>query len=150
MKTVTVTGLEGHHTPSTSSATALRVCVPLLAGNVFQGTEYGEAVSAAPRLPPSSWNWTRWTVRAPTMLTVALTEIVPPTVDLDVGDVTVTTRLPRSCADAGVRATQAPPTNVSSVVRASRARDDILLRLIATSPSLRVRIGSENPNLRMR
>ena len=41
LKTVNVTGSEGHQMPSTSSATALKVWDPLLAGNVFLGLATG-------------------------------------------------------------------------------------------------------------
>jgi hypothetical protein len=47
-------------------------------------------------LAPSSLNWTPATVREPTLLTLALTGIVPPTVDPELGDVMVTIRLPPS------------------------------------------------------
>ncbi len=77
----------------------------MLAPAVFQEIEYGALVSAAPRLAPSSLNWTLPTVRAPTMLTLALTGTVPATVDPEAGEVIVTTRLPvgrggSSCARA--------------------------------------------------
>ena len=94
LKTVTVTGWDVQRMPSTSRATAFSVCDPLLALVVFHGIEYGAAVSSAPRLTPSSWNWTPATVRAPMMLTLALTVMVPETVDPEVGEVMVTTRLP--------------------------------------------------------
>src|SRR6266704_2600104 len=41
-----------------SRATAVRLCVPLAAKEVFQETAYGATVSSAPRLTPSSLNWT--------------------------------------------------------------------------------------------
>jgi hypothetical protein len=137
LKTVNVTGLEGYQTPRRSSATALKVWDPLLVGDVFQGTEYGAVVSADPRLLPSSWNCTRWTVRAPTMLTFALTAIVPPTVDPDVGDVMVTTRLPTpgswARAGGGEAHVQARiPAN--AVVRAIRVHNPLDLRLILRLP----------------
>ena len=138
MKTVNVTGSEGHQMPSTSSATALKVWDPLLAGNVFHATEYGAVASADPRLLPSSWNWTRWTVRRPMMVTFALTAIVPPTVDPDVGDVMVTTRLPApgSCARAGVgEAHVQAKIPASAVTHAIVARKLPDLRVICASPS---------------
>jgi hypothetical protein len=93
--TVTVTDAEVNVSPSNPSrATAVRVCEPLAAVAVFHETEYGALVSAAPRLAPSSLNWTLPTVRAPTILTLALTATVPATVDPEAGVVIVTTRLP--------------------------------------------------------
>ena len=66
---------------------------------VFQGTEYGELVSSAPRLAPSSLNCTPRTVIRPMMLMLALTGTVPETGDPESGDVIVTIRLPSpSCA----------------------------------------------------
>src|SRR5436309_6741516 len=100
LKTVTVTGSDVHRRPNLSLATAVSVCEPLLAVVVFQDTEYGAVVSSAPRLAPSSLNWTPATVIEPIMLTSALTVVVPLTVDPDVGEEMVTTRLP-SCAKAG-------------------------------------------------
>src|SRR2546423_1585338 len=44
--------------PAASRARAARVCAPLAAVVVFQGAEYGAAVSSAPRGLPSSRNWT--------------------------------------------------------------------------------------------
>jgi hypothetical protein len=58
LKTVTVTGAEVYRMLSPSRPTAVKVCDPLLAVFVFQETEYGAVVSSAPRLLPSSWNWT--------------------------------------------------------------------------------------------
>ena len=94
LDTVTVTESEVHRTPSRSRATALRVWEPLPVLVVSQETAYGDEVSSAPRLAPSSWNWTPTTVIRPTIVTLALTEIVPETVDPDAGDVMLTTRLP--------------------------------------------------------
>jgi hypothetical protein len=99
LETVTVTGSDVHRIPSRSRATAVKVCVPLVAVVVFHGTEYGAVVSSAPRLAPPSLNCTPATVRAPMVVALALTVIVPLTVDPDVGDVMVAIRLP-SCADA--------------------------------------------------
>jgi hypothetical protein len=98
LETVTVTGSEVNRRPSISRATAVRVCDPLLVVVVFHGTEYGAEVSSAPRLAPSSLNWTPATgaLRGPTL---ALTVIVPETVEPEVGDVMVTIR-PLSCANA--------------------------------------------------
>jgi hypothetical protein len=96
-ETVTVTEFEVNWRPSASRATAVRVCEPLLAVVVSQETEYGGLVSSAPRLEPSSLNWTPRTVRRPTMVTLALTGTVLETVDPDAGDVILTIRL-LSCA----------------------------------------------------
>src|SRR6266571_327993 len=73
LNTVTVTELEVYWRPSRSLATAVKVCEPLLAAVVSHETEYGALVSSAPRLAPSSLNWTPATTRDPTMLTLALT-----------------------------------------------------------------------------
>ena len=58
--------------PAASRATAVSVCVPLVAVAVFQLTEYGLVVSSAPRFTPSSRNCTPTT---PT-LSEALAETV--------------------------------------------------------------------------
>jgi hypothetical protein len=85
LDTVTVTGLEVVLFPAASSARAVRVCEPVLAVVVFQETEYGALVSWAPRLPPSSLNWTPAT---PTLSDAsAVTVIVPQTVDPEAGNV---------------------------------------------------------------
>src|SRR5437016_5226946 len=95
LDTVTVTGSEVHRTPSRSRPTALRVWEPLPVVVVFQETPYGFEVSSAPKLLPSSLNWTPTTVSAPTIDTLALTVMEPETVDPDAGDVMLTTRLPK-------------------------------------------------------
>src|SRR2546430_7372630 len=114
LETVTVTGSDVHSMPSESLATAVSVCEPLPAVVVFQETEYGALVSSAPRLLPSSLNWTPATVRAPTLVTLAVTGTVPLTVDPEAGEVTATIRLPLpSCAWAGCGAIRLPPTIAS-------------------------------------
>src|SRR5690242_9504023 len=55
LETVTVTDAVDLF-PAASRAIALRVCEPLATVVVFHETEYGEAVSSAPRAAPSSWN----------------------------------------------------------------------------------------------
>jgi hypothetical protein len=76
--TVTVTAVLVVPLPAASLAIARNVCEPLLDVVVFQETEYGEAVSRAPRLAPSNWNCT---LATPTLsLAFAVTEIVPLTV----------------------------------------------------------------------
>ena len=54
--TVTVTAVAVAVLPAASRATAVSVCELLVAVVVFQDTEYGVAVSSAPRLAPSSLN----------------------------------------------------------------------------------------------
>src|SRR5258708_5028019 len=76
--TVTVTAETGLTLPAASRATAVRVCEPLLAEAVFQDTEYGAAVSSAPRLEPSSLNCTPTTPTVPEALALSL--VVPETV----------------------------------------------------------------------
>src|SRR5207244_2936905 len=56
--TVTLTGPEVVVLPAASRAVAVSVCVPLLAVFVSHEIEYGAVVSSAPRLAPSSLNWT--------------------------------------------------------------------------------------------
>src|SRR3989475_10955483 len=56
--TVTVTEEEVPVLLAASRATALRVWLSGAAVVVSHVTEYGDVVSSAPRLPPSSWNWT--------------------------------------------------------------------------------------------
>src|SRR5258705_11584408 len=83
--TVTVTAETGLTLPAASRATAVRVCEPLLAEVVFQDTEYGAAVSSAPRLEPSSLNCTPTT---PTVsATLAVTLGAPGTVAAEVAAV---------------------------------------------------------------
>ena len=77
LNTVTVPGSEVHRRPSRSRATAIRLWEPPPVLVVSQETSYGAEVSSAPRLAPSSLNWTPATVREP----------VPETVDADAGDV---------------------------------------------------------------
>src|SRR5262245_38118808 len=98
---VTVTGSDVHSPPAVSRATAVKTCEPLLVVRVFHEIEYGNEVSSSPRLAPSSLNCTPATMSVPLRTTSALTGIVPLTVDPEVGDVIVTTRLLiGSCADA--------------------------------------------------
>jgi hypothetical protein len=54
------------------------------------------------------------TVRPPTIVTFALTAIVLPTVDPDVGEVIVTINLLRSCAKAGGAESEARPSVMNS------------------------------------
>ena len=76
---------------------------------MFQETEYGALVSSAPRLAPSSWNWTPRTVIRPMTLTLALTGTVSETIDPEAGDVIATIRLPSpSCAWAWVEIRESP------------------------------------------
>src|SRR6267378_1546546 len=65
--------------PAASRTTAAIVCEVLMAVVVSQFTEYGEFVSSAPRLFPSSLNWTP----ATTVLSEAFAEmeIVPETME---------------------------------------------------------------------
>src|SRR2546422_9537944 len=58
LSTVTLTAAAVAVFPAASRATAVRLCVPLVAKVVFQETECGAAVSSAPRLAPSSLNCT--------------------------------------------------------------------------------------------
>src|SRR2546426_6541291 len=86
--TVTVTGAEVVRLPAASRATAVMVCEPLLEVVVFQETEYGDVVSSAPALRPSSWNCTPAT---PTLSeALAVTVIVPGTVAPEAGEVMLT------------------------------------------------------------
>src|SRR5206468_10127986 len=85
LSTVIVTGAEVVRLPAPSRATAVRLCDPLLAPVVSHEIEYGAVVSSAPRLAPSSLNWTPTT---PTLSeALALTVVVPLTVDPAVGAV---------------------------------------------------------------
>src|SRR5437879_2641872 len=88
LNTVTVTAAEVVRLPAASRATAVSVCEPLLAVVVFQDTEYGAAVSSAPRLAPSNRNCTPTT---PTLSeALAVTLVVPPTVAPETGEVMLT------------------------------------------------------------
>src|SRR5439155_9581624 len=70
--TVTITAAEVAVLPAASRATAVTVWLPLALKVVFQDIEYGATVTSAPKLAPSSLNWTPTT---PT-LSVALAETV--------------------------------------------------------------------------
>jgi hypothetical protein len=86
--TVTLTEDEVPVLFAASRATALRVWVPTEAVAVFHATEYGAVVSSAPRLAPSSRNWTPVT---PTLSeALAETVIVPETVAPALGEVMLT------------------------------------------------------------
>src|SRR5438093_6210998 len=88
LDTVTVTGAEVVRLPAASRATAVRVCEPLATVVVFQETEYGDAVSSAPRLAPSTRNCTPAT---PILSEAeALTVTVPDTVAPDAGALMLT------------------------------------------------------------
>src|SRR5438093_1061414 len=87
--TVTVTADDVPRLPAASRATAVRTCEPLEAPVVFHDVLYGELVSSAPRLAPSSLNWTPAT---PTLSeadadTVIVLETVDPLVGLVIDDV---------------------------------------------------------------
>src|SRR2546427_1948915 len=58
LSTVTLTAAAVAVFPTASRATAVRLCVPLVAKVVFQETAYGATVSSAPRVTPSSLNCT--------------------------------------------------------------------------------------------
>src|SRR5688572_9375403 len=86
--TVTVTPAEVRVLPAASRATAVIVWLPLVAVVVFHDVAYGAVVSSAPRLFPSSLNWTPTT---PTLsLALADAVIVPDTVAPPAGAVTDT------------------------------------------------------------
>ena len=70
--------------PAASRATAASVCEVLMAVVVSQLTEYGKLVSSAPRLYPSSLNWTPTTPALSEAF--AETEIVPETIELSAGE----------------------------------------------------------------
>src|SRR5437016_13659798 len=55
---VTLTAGEVVALPAASRTTAVRVWTPAAAAVVSQETAYGAAVASAPRLAPSSLNWT--------------------------------------------------------------------------------------------
>ena len=55
-ETVTVTAVAVAGLPEVSVAVAVRLRLPAVAVVVFQETAYGGAVTAGPRLPPSSLN----------------------------------------------------------------------------------------------
>src|SRR5262249_19210657 len=76
--TVTLTEVAVAVLPAASRATAVSVCVPLATVVVVQLTEYGDDVSSAPRLAPSSLNCTPATATLSEAL--AETVIVPDTV----------------------------------------------------------------------
>ena len=77
-ETVTLTRADVVVLPAASRATAVSVWAPLVAVVVFQETAKGATVSSAPRLAPSSLNWTPAT---PTLsVAVAATVTVPLTV----------------------------------------------------------------------
>src|SRR5206468_3958318 len=73
--TVTVITAEVVVFPAASLAAAVTICDPLVAVAVSQFAEYGLVVSSAPRLTPSSLNWTP--VTAALSEAVALTVTTP-------------------------------------------------------------------------
>src|SRR5206468_621363 len=86
--TVTVTGAEAYRSPRAEERRAGRVCEPLPTVAVFQETEYGDEVSSAPRLAPSTRNCTPAT---PILSEAeALTVTVPDTVAPDAGALMLT------------------------------------------------------------
>src|SRR5438094_1120134 len=77
LSTVTLTTAEVAVFPAASRATAVRVWAPLVVVVLINETEYGTAVTSAPRLAPSRLNWTPPT---PTLsVALAATVIVPTT-----------------------------------------------------------------------
>jgi len=103
---------------------------------VSQETEYGADVSSAPKLAPSSLNWTPTTVREPMIVTLAETGTEPETLDPDPGDVMVTTRLlPTPWARAGVEAFETK----QEITTNTAARNSLILRphRVVTRRSLR-------------
>ena len=75
--------------PAASRATAVRLWTPSTTASVFQDVVYGAAVTSAPSVAPSSWNWTPAT---PTLSeAVAETVTVPLTLAPSAGAVSETT-----------------------------------------------------------
>src|SRR5712691_11911978 len=88
LETVTPTPAEVAVLPAASRATAVKLWGPLDAKVVFQEIAKGAEVSSAPRLPPSSLNWTPTT---PTLSeALAETVMVPETVNPGAGAVRAT------------------------------------------------------------
>jgi hypothetical protein len=87
--TVTVVAAEVVVFPAASRATAVRVWLPLTASVVSQARLYGAAVSSAPKLAPSSLNWTPTNKLLSEAL--ALTVVEPDTVPPSAGAVITTT-----------------------------------------------------------
>jgi hypothetical protein len=77
LSTVTATAAETVVFPAASRATAVKVWLPSVAVVVFHVIPYVDVVSSAPRLAPSSLNWT------PTTPTSSLAEAVTETVEPD-------------------------------------------------------------------
>src|SRR5216117_2877129 len=96
--------------PAASRARAASVCEPLALEVLFQEAEYGDVVSSAPRLAPSSRNCTPAT---PTLSdALAVTATVPDTVAPEAGAVRVTlggvvSAAPASALNATICITQA-------------------------------------------
>ena len=87
-ETVTLTGVDVVAFVAASRARALSVWTPFAVAVVFHDTEYGDVVSSAPRLFPSSKNCTPTT---PTLSDAfAVTDSVPDTVEPFVGAVSDT------------------------------------------------------------
>src|SRR5436190_530479 len=115
LDTVIVTALEVVTLPAASRARAVKKWKPLAAVAVSQETEYGTLASSAPRLAPSTLNWTLTT---PTLSEAsAVTAMVPETVDPDAGDVMLTVGGVVSLKTVTVTALE-----VASFPAASRAR----------------------------
>src|SRR2546422_662263 len=115
LSTVTVTAVEGAVLPAASRATAVRLCVPLLAAVVAHEMAYGAVVSSAPRFAPSSLNCTPTT---PT-LSVALAETVTvlATVAPAVGAVIATVG---GVVSGGARVVKVPSPETARLPTASR------------------------------
>src|SRR5207245_668045 len=83
--TVTVTALDVAMLFAASQTLSLHVALPSSAVVVSHVTEYGDVVSSAPRLAPSSWNWTPTTPTSSEAL--AVTVMMPVTVAPALGEV---------------------------------------------------------------
>src|SRR5207244_10696398 len=117
--TVTLTAAEVVRLPAASRAMAVSVWAPLAAVVVVQDTEYGAAVTSAPRLAPSSLNCTPPT---PTLsAAVAVTETVPATVLPAIGAVMETVGGVVSVVAVTLTAAEVARLPAASEARAPRA-----------------------------
>ena len=99
--TVTFTAADVVELPAASRATAVTVCVPFVKDVVVHEVEYGDEVSSAPRLAPSTLNCTPAT---PTLSeAVAVSVVEPDTVVPFVGAVMATVGFVVSVGGGGVR-----------------------------------------------
>src|SRR5207245_4055284 len=129
LRTVTLTAAAVAVLAAASRATAVRVWVALVAVVVFHERAYGAVVISAPRLAPSSLNWTPTT---PTLSeAVAETVTVPETVEPAAGAVMETVG---TVVSGGARVVTVTSPETARLPTASRAFTRWWYTVLADSP----------------